>query len=74
MSHFSSKPSQLFSVALATMSTFVILPKEAYAETRSMVTGDSPEKVQQNAFEKGMDYPVGPLKCSQRCSQWWGKD
>lgn len=74
MPHSSSRPYQLFFVALVTMSTFATLPKGAYAETRSMVTGDSPEEVQQNAFEKGMDYPVGPLKCSQRCRQWWGKD
>lgn len=52
----------------------ILFALPAYAETRSLISGDNPEEVQENAFKKGMEYPVGSLKCSQRCSQWWGKD
>jgi hypothetical protein len=44
------------------------------AQTRQLITGDSPEQVQENAYKKQMDYPVTPLKCNQRCHQWWARD
>lgn len=60
---------------IALMLLFAILPFQGVmAETRSLISGDDPAEVQENAFKRGMDYPVGPLKCSQRCSQWWGAE
>lgn len=46
----------------------------ADAETRSLITGRNPQEVQEKAFDRDMDYPVGPLRCSQRCSQWWARE
>jgi hypothetical protein len=57
--------------ASLSLSLTLLTVAPAMAEVRSQITGDSPEEVQENAFRRGMDYPVGPLRCSQRCSQWW---
>lgn len=46
----------------------------AFARSQTLITGQDPEEVQENAFKQKMDYPVGPLKCSQRCSQWWVRE
>ena len=43
----------------------------AFAKSQTLITGQDAEEVQENAFKQRMDYPVGPLKCTQRCSQWW---
>lgn len=46
----------------------------AFAKSQTLITGQDAEEVQENAFKQKMDYPVGPLKCSQRCSQWWERN
>lgn len=51
-----------------------MLTSNAYAKYQVNVTGQDAEEVQENAFKQKMDYPVGPLKCSQRCSQWWERN
>lgn len=61
-------------VALSAL-VLVVLASEAAlsTENRVLVTGDSPEQVQENAYKADMSYPVGPLECGQRCRQWWAK-
>ena len=51
----------------------VALPQVAKAETRSLISGNDPYEVQEKAFKMGFQYPVGLMKCGQRCSQWWGR-
>lgn len=55
------------------VATFVMagLAAPVAAKYQKNITGRDPQEVQQNAFEADMDYPVGPLRCDQRCSQWW---
>jgi hypothetical protein len=52
----------------------VLTLSPTWAKYQSLITGANPEEVQENAFKKSMSYPVGSLKCSQRCSQWWHHD
>jgi hypothetical protein len=61
---------QLFYLILA----LSLLTPVAQAKEQVLISGDSAEKVQENAFRKRMNYPVGPLKCNQYCSQWWEKN
>lgn len=41
------------------------------ADVKKKITGRSEHQVKENAFKEGKKYPVTPIKCSQRCSQWW---
>jgi hypothetical protein len=47
---------------------------ESKAELRKKITGKDEHQVRKHAFQQEMNYPVGPMECSQRCSQWWAKD
>jgi hypothetical protein len=58
-------------LTLATTLTIFLSMPNAEAKIQKMITGSNPEEIQENAFKQKMDYPVGPLKCDQRCSQWW---
>lgn len=46
----------------------------AIAKYQVNITGRDAQEVQENAFKKGMNYPVSSMKCSQRCSQWWERE
>lgn len=52
----------------------VAAPLAANAEVRSLISGNDPYEVQEKAFKQGFQYPVGSMKCGQRCSQWWGRE
>lgn len=54
--------------------SLAILPQVVKAELRSLIGGNDPYEVQEKAYKLGFQYPVGPMKCGQRCSQWWGRE
>jgi hypothetical protein len=60
-------------IALLSLGYF-IFESQASASVRKKVTGNSEHQVKENAFRQGMDYPVGPMNCDQRCSQWWERE
>jgi hypothetical protein len=57
--------------ALCALVAIILVGIPVSADVRKRITGDSEHQVRENAFKQGMDYPVGPLECDQRCSQWW---
>lgn len=64
----------MIQVALSVLALVALVSEPALpTENRVLITGDSPEQVQENAYKKDMSYPVGPLECGQRCRQWWAK-
>lgn len=66
---------KLFYLTIATallVTCFGGLPAKATVQT--YITGQDAAEVQENAFKANMDYPVGPLRCSQRCSQLWERN
>lgn len=57
---------------LVVISTSVLAAAPCFAQYQKNISGYSPEKVKENAFKQGMNYPVGEMRCSQSsCSQWW---
>lgn len=58
-------------VVFVVIAAEVCFSAQCLAKTQKTITGSNAQEIQENAYRWGYDYPIGPLKCRQRCEQLW---